>query len=174
MSIFSSDPFATPAHLRSPVRQARGRLASAVTLWTARHPDRGPAGLTVSSVLVVDGEPGRLLGTLDTESEAWEAIQAVGRFSVAPLTGADRQLADRFAGLLPAPGGLFAGGGWRTTAAGALLPEHLDTWLECRLDQARPCGWAMLVEAVIERVELGEHADPLLHFRGRYATLPPR
>jgi flavin reductase (DIM6/NTAB) family NADH-FMN oxidoreductase RutF len=171
MSIHSSDPFATPEHLRSPVRRARGRLASAVTLWTAVHPERGPAGLTVSSVLVVDGEPGRLLGTVDEESELWEAVSAAGRFVVAPLTPADRQLADRFAGLMPAPGGLFRQGGWRTTAAGPPVPDHLATWIECRLDEARPVGWALLVQATIERVELGTPAAALLYHRGRYTEL---
>jgi hypothetical protein len=52
--IHSSDPFATPEQDKSPVRRLRGRLASAVTLWTAP----GPAGLTVSSMLVADGDPG--------------------------------------------------------------------------------------------------------------------
>src|SRR5262249_30255481 len=67
VTISPSDPFATPDHLRSPVRRLRGRLPAAVTLWTAP----GPAGLAVSSTLVVDGEPGRLLGVLDEESDLW-------------------------------------------------------------------------------------------------------
>ena len=70
--IHATDPFATPEHERSPVRRFRGRLAAAVTLWTAP----GPAGLTVSSTLVADGEPGRLLGLLDDESDLWTAVEA--------------------------------------------------------------------------------------------------
>jgi hypothetical protein len=31
-----------------------------------------------------------------------------------------------------------------------------------------------LVEATIERVELGEDGDPLIHFRGRYRGLADR
>src|SRR5436305_10995250 len=104
MTIHSTDPFATPEGERSPVRRVRGRLAAPVTLWTAP----GPAGLTVSSVLIADGTPGRVLGLVDGESELWEAASSAGRFSVIPLTAEDRQLADRFAGLLPSPGGLFA------------------------------------------------------------------
>src|SRR5690242_17428201 len=102
--IHSSDPFATPEEDRSPVRRLRGRLAAPVTLWTAP----GPQGLTVSSMLVADGDPGRVLGLIDEESELWAAIEESGRFAVAPLGPSDRQLADRFAGLMPAPGGLFA------------------------------------------------------------------
>jgi 3-hydroxy-9,10-secoandrosta-1,3,5(10)-triene-9,17-dione monooxygenase reductase component len=166
MSIHHSDPFATPEGQRSPVRRLRGRLAAPVTLWTAP----GPAGLTVSSMLVADGEPGRLLGLVDEESELWSAVEAAGRFAVVPLGRADRQLADRFAGLLPAPGGLFATGDWRDAGYGP-LPADAGTWAGCRLAAARPYGWALLVEATIERIELSGADEPLLHYRGRYHEL---
>jgi 3-hydroxy-9,10-secoandrosta-1,3,5(10)-triene-9,17-dione monooxygenase reductase component len=163
VTIHSSDPFATPEDLRSPVRRFRGRLPSAVTLWTAP----GPAGLTVSSTQVVDGEPGRVLGLLDEESELWEAASAAGRFTVQPLGLGDLQLADRFAGLMPAPGGLFSGHEWEQVDWGPILAGH-GTWLGCRIDASRPVGWSILVEATIERVTLGPDAPPLIHHRGRY------
>jgi flavin reductase (DIM6/NTAB) family NADH-FMN oxidoreductase RutF len=162
--IHSTDPFAVPDQEKSAVRRLRGRLAAPVTLWTTP----GPAGLTVSSMLVADGEPGRVLGLIDEESDFWDAVEASGRFAVTPLTADDRQLADRFAGLMPAPGGLFANGEWRTTDYG-LVPAHAHTWAGCRLDAHRPFGWALLVEAVVEIVEAGpDPAPPLIHYRGRY------
>jgi flavin reductase (DIM6/NTAB) family NADH-FMN oxidoreductase RutF len=161
--VHGTDPFAVPEDVRSPVRRLRGRLPAPVTLWTAP----GPAGLTVSSVIVVDGEPPRLLGVLDEESELWAAVSAAGVFTVAPLRTADRQVADRFAGLLPAPGGLFRGDGWRDTPFG---PVHaaLATWAGCRLEVAEPVGWGLLVRATIAHVEIGDDAEPLIHYRGRY------
>jgi 3-hydroxy-9,10-secoandrosta-1,3,5(10)-triene-9,17-dione monooxygenase reductase component len=168
MTIHSTDPFATPEHARSPVRRLRGRLPAAVTLWTATAPDGEPAGLTVSSTLVVDGEPGRLLGLLDDESDLWAAVEAAGRFAVAPLSPDDRRLADRFAGVLPAPGGPFREYEWTGTPYG---PVPGGTWVGCRLDAARPFGWGRLVEATIERIELGESAAPLVYHRGRYRDL---
>jgi 3-hydroxy-9,10-secoandrosta-1,3,5(10)-triene-9,17-dione monooxygenase reductase component len=166
MTISPSDPFATPDHLRSPLRRLRGRLPAAVTLWTAP----GPAGLTVSSTLVIDGDPGRLLGVLDEESDLWGAIEESGRFAVTVLTAEDRQLADRFAGLMPAPGGLFAGTGWRETGYGP-VPAGRASWAGCRLDGARPVGWGLVVESTIETVELGDAQAPLVHHRGRYREL---
>lgn len=166
--IHHTDPFATPEDARSPVRRLRGRLPAPVTLWTAIAPDRERAGLTVSSTLVVDGEPGRLVGLLDEESELWAAAAAAGRFAVAPLSPADRQLADRFAGVLPAPGGLFQGYDWTETPYG---PVRAGTWAGCRLDGSRPLGWGLLVEATIERIEFGEDAAPLVYHRGRYREL---
>lgn len=159
-----SDPFATPEEEKSPVRRLRGRLAAPVTLWTAP----GPAGLTVSSMLVADGEPGRVLGLVDEESELWDAVEKAGVFAIAPLADRDRQLADRFAGLMPAPGGLFATGEWDQTAYG---PVRGGLWAGCRLVEARPCGWALLVEGVLETIAAVDPQPPLVHYRGRYREL---
>jgi len=140
-----------------------------VTLWTAQVPGGRPQGLTVSSTLVADGDPGRLLGLVDEESELWAAASAAGRFAVAVLGPAHRQLADRFAGLLPAPGGPFTGYGWRESGFGP-VPADAVTWAGCRLAEVRPVGWALLVEAVIEQVALSD-GRPLVHYRGRYREL---
>jgi 3-hydroxy-9,10-secoandrosta-1,3,5(10)-triene-9,17-dione monooxygenase reductase component len=164
--IHGTDPFATPGQARSPIRQLRGRLASAVTLWTAP----GPAGLTVSSTVVAGGEPGRLLGIVDDESDLWAAASTAGRFAVVPLAATHKQLADRFAGILPAPGGLFRGHEWTDTPYGP-VPADLGTWVGCRLDGAREFGWGLLVEATIEAIEVGPDDAPLIHFRGRYREL---
>jgi 3-hydroxy-9,10-secoandrosta-1,3,5(10)-triene-9,17-dione monooxygenase reductase component len=173
--IHDTDPFATPESRRSPVRRLRGRLPAAVTLWTASDPDSGPAGLTVASTLIADGEPARVLGLLDPESDLLAAAEAAGRFAVVPLGTADRQLADRFAGLLPAPGGLFAGGGWRQTPYGP-VPAGAATWAGCRLDATRPLGWGSLVEGTVEHIDIGADGTggPLVHFRGRYRDLADR
>jgi 3-hydroxy-9,10-secoandrosta-1,3,5(10)-triene-9,17-dione monooxygenase reductase component len=170
VTIRSEDPFATPDDARSPVRRLRGRLPAAVTLWTTGTEEW--AGLTMSSTVVVDGEPGRLLGVVDEESTLWERLRETGRFTVVPLRESDRQLADVFAGVMPAPGGPFAGRSWRDTGFGPVL-EGIGTWVGCRLDQARPLGWGLLVEATIEQVELAADDVPgLIHYRGRYVSGP--
>ncbi len=165
MTIHSSDPFATPDDQRSPVRRLRGRLPSPVTLWTAAEPASGPAGLTVSSTEIVDGDPGRLLGLLDEESELWEAASAAGRFLVLPLGADDRQLADRFAGLMPAPGGLFANAEWTATEWGPVLAGRAQ--LGRVPGRRRPgrsagrCWWRRRSS----RSSSGPDEPPLLHYR---------
>lgn len=186
--IHDSDPFATPDADRSPLRRVRGRLASAVTLWTAGGANisaagggasvnaagggrpTAPAGLTVSSTLVADGAPGRVLGLVDEESDFWTAASATGRFAVATLGPAHRQLADRFAGLFPAPGGLFASGEWTDTGYGP-VPADAGAWIGCRLDDSREYGWSLLVEATVEVVELVGESAPMVYHRGRYRGL---
>ena len=133
-----------------------------MTLWTAS----GPAGLTVSSTVVADGAPARVFGLLDPESDLFDAISEHGMFTVVALATGDRQLADRFAGLMPAPGGLFAGGGWRETTYGP-VPEVPHPWAGCRLVDTRPAGWSVLVEGEVVDVEVAE-TEPLVHYRGRY------
>jgi flavin reductase (DIM6/NTAB) family NADH-FMN oxidoreductase RutF len=170
VTIHSSNPFATPDVARSPVRRLRGRLPSPVTLWTAYDPEDRRVGLTVSSTTVVDGSPGRLLGLLDEESALWEAVQRAGRFAVVQLREGDGRLADTFAGLMPAAGGPFADGQWRDTPHGP-VPAGAGVWAGCRLDQARPMGWGLLVESTIEQVEItDEDSTALIHYRGRYVA----
>lgn len=179
MTIHSTDPFATPDPVRSPFRRLRGRFASPVALWTAAGQGdsgvgvasaRGWAGLTVSSTLIADGSPARLLGLIDEESELWEAAHASGRFAVLPLASGDRQLADRFAGVMPAPGGPFGTGEWVLGPYGP-VPAGVPTWAGCVVEGHRPYGYALLVEARIEQVEVGADAAPLLHYRGQYREL---
>ena len=137
-----------------------------MTLWTAP----GPAGLTVSSMLVADGDPGRVAGLVDDESDLWTAVEAAGRFAVVPLAEGDNQLAERFAGLMPAPGGLFSTGDWEATDFGPVPRGY--PWAGCDLDGARPYGWSLLVEATVRHIDLGgAAAKPLLHHRGRYTSI---
>lgn len=164
--IHGDDPFATPDPDKSPVRRLRGRLPAAVTLWTAP----GPAGLTVSSMLVADGDPGRVLGLVDEESDFWDAASRAERFAVTLLGADEQQRADRFAGLMPAPGGLFATGDWEQTAYGP-VPAGAATWAGCRITASRPYGWAQLIEATIETVRLADTPAPLIHYRGRYGRV---
>jgi hypothetical protein len=66
---------------------------------------------------------------------------------VSVLGPAHRQLADRFAGLFPSPGGLFALDTWTDTPYGP-VPADTGGWAGCRLDGSREFGWGLLVEAV--------------------------
>ncbi|MGH3663252.1 MAG: flavin reductase family protein [Micromonosporaceae bacterium] len=170
--IHTSHPFLTPVPDRSPSRQLRGSLAAQVTLWTAPGGlDAPTAGLTVASAMVVEGDPSRVFGVLDPESDLYQAIREARVFTVQALTPRHQQLADRFAGAAPAPGGLFRGGErWRDTTWGPVLAD-VSTWAGCKFVEARSAGWGQLVEAVVDHVVLGERTSPLLYHRGRYREL---
>ena len=164
MTIHADHPFRDPTP--DPVRQLRGRLGGAVSLWTAP----GPAGLTVSSLLVAAGEPSYVVGLLDPDSDLWAAVEENGTVVVQLLPWRERGLAEVFAGTGPAPGGPFAQAEFTSTRWGPRLAAA-DTWAGAALESSRPVGWSVLVTCVVEHVEIGED-DVVLHRRGRY--LQPR
>lgn len=168
MSIHSEHPFLLPESERSPVRRLRGRLGATVTLWTTGEP-ASRSGLTVSSMLVADGEPAHLLALLDPDSDLCEQLVTT-RVAVVQLLGWEhRALADVFAGVAPSPGGRFRSGRFEQTAWGPRL-TGAETWAGVRLvaGEPRDVGWSVLAQAVVEHVEIGEEGQPLMHRRGRY------
>lgn len=176
MTIHSSHPFFPPRAERRPLRRFRGRLPSPVTVWTADGRERRPVGLTVSSVVVADGEPGELVGLLNPDSELFEALVATGRAAISVLAWQHRPLADALAGLAPAPGGGFGLDTWEQTRWGPVVADA-PAWAGVRL-AAEPvaAGWSMLVRGEVESVTIrddgaAEGWAPLAHLRGRYRTL---
>ncbi len=165
MTIHAEHPFRDPSP--DPVRQLRGRLGGAVSLWTAP----GPAGLTVSSFLVAAGEPSNVVGLLDPDSDLADALERGKRAVVQLLQWRHRHLAEAFAGVAPAPGGPFAQAAFADTDWGPLLGD-VGTWAGVVLTDAREVGWSVQVTCRIERLEVGEEDEPLEHRRGRY--LRPR
>jgi flavin reductase (DIM6/NTAB) family NADH-FMN oxidoreductase RutF len=171
VTIHSDHPFMTPESDRSPIRRFRGRLASPVSLWTAQH-DGQPAGLTVSSMLVADGEPGYIVGVLDPLSDLWDALIASGAAAVTLLDWSDYQLADQFGYVAPAPGGPFKSARWQETKWGPVL-QHATAWAGARLiGVPTELGWGRQVTLAVEHIEVAADPDrPLIHRRGRYRTL---
>jgi 3-hydroxy-9,10-secoandrosta-1,3,5(10)-triene-9,17-dione monooxygenase reductase component len=162
-------PFAAPPDRRSPARRWRGRLVAPVTVWTAGHLPGG-AGLTVSSVLVAEGQPARLLGLIDPTSAFWEAMQETRAFVVHVLAVGDRALAERFSEIRPPIRGPFdrleAGESPWGPVLGGSRPRAA-----CRLAGSAPVGYAELVEGAIEQLELPDLDDPLAYLHGSYRAV---
>ncbi|MCW2780968.1 MAG: flavin reductase [Marmoricola sp.] len=164
MTIHSENPFLDPDP--DPVRRFRGRLGGVVSLWTAGSPD-ARAGLTVSSLMVAGGEPGRVLALLDPDSDLRAVLEETGRGVVHLLAWQHRDLAEAFAGQTPAPGGPFTLGDWEQTGHGPQLVDA-TSWAHVELESVTSVGWSDLVSTTISTVVLGEDLDPLVHRRGRY------
>lgn len=165
MTIHSEHPFLPPREARDRVRQLRGRLVAPVTIVTA-----GEDGMTASAVLVVEGDPPRLVVTISELADFREAVEQTRAF-VIQIAGQDhRHLADRFAEIAPSPGGLFHGLTVIETDWGPRI-SGFDTWAGCTLETTFTVGYQLLVVGMIAHLELGELDDPLSYFRGRYRKL---
>lgn len=163
------DPFRAPLDKRTPARRLRGRLVAPVTIWTAGA-EGERTGLTVSSMMLAEGEPSLVLGLINDTTNLWEQIVATERFVVHVLRDGDHILAERFAGLRPSPGGLFQGLGVIDSSFGPLL-EKLETRAHCSFTGASQEGFHQLVRGRIERLELADPSGALAHYRGRYRRL---
>lgn len=162
MSIHGEHPFLDED---DPVRRFRGRVGGAVSLWTAGD-ETSRSGLTVSSFLVVNGDPAAVVGVLDPDSDLFATLISTGRGVVQLLAWADHDLADAFGGVGPAPGGPFRQGAWEQTGHGPALVGRTRALV--RPVRTEEVGWSVLVVAEIDQVDLAGDDDPLEHRRGRY------
>lgn len=167
--IHDSDPFEVPVADRHPVRWFRGRLPAPVTVVTAGAGEAA-TGLTVSSLLVADGEPSRVFFLCGHNADLGDAIRTSGGFVVHALDAGDEVIADRFAGIRPSPGGLFAGLAVEPGEWGPVLVE-LPNRVTCRFLTATDVGWYLLIEGEVADLAVGDPEDPLLRYRGHYRRL---
>lgn len=168
--IHDDHPFRTPPGDRDPVRRFRGRLAAPVTVFTAGGPG-AEAALTVSSLIVAEGEPSYLIALVGTTTDLWDAIQgADGKFIVHVLPAERRDDADAFAGVRPRPGGVFTGVDIEPTEWGPALVGAPNR-LYCRMESAEELPYHQLIRAVIESVVVADLDDPAVYFRGEHRRL---
>lgn len=165
------DPFEAPPGERRPDRRLRGGLVAPVTVWSVGGGGRR-VGLTVSSVLVAEGEPPWIVGLLDPLSELRQAAEEIGRFTVHVLGEGDRRLAAAFAGVYPVDP--FEGLEVSDTDFGPRIGDLAGqrTVVSCRYEKAEQTGYFDLVSAVIEGIDLAHDASPpLAYYRGSYTTV---
>lgn len=167
--IHRDNPFVDDPHSRDPVRRFRGRLSAPVTLITAGSDD-DRTGLTVSSLMVVEGDPGRVQAIIAPTTDLWDVVEQAGRFVIHICTEDHRALAEVFAGLRPSPGGIFAGLDVSQTEWGPVIDE-LGNRAYCSFEAREELGYSGIVTATIERVEVAEFANPMAYFRGAYHGL---
>lgn len=167
--IHHDNPFADDPDSRDPVRRFRGRLSAPVTIVTSgTGEDR--TGLTVSSLVIVEGEPGLVEAVVGPTSDLWDVVAATGRFVVHICSDEHRGLAEVFAGIRPSPGGMFE----TTTVAesdwGPVI-EELGDRAYCTLESTRELGYSGLITGRVDHVDVLDLARPLVYFRGSFRSL---
>ena len=167
--IHDEHPFLKPVSDRDPARRFRGRLAAPVTIVTAGDEDER-VGLTVSSLVIAEGEPPVVYLLLGATTDLWYAVEDTRRFVVHIAEADHRGLADVFAGLRPSPGGPFFGLDTKQSDHGPVL-TNLENRAYCSLLHSREESYSLLVAAAVDDIEVDGIDDPLTYFRGGYRLL---
>ena len=169
--IHYENPFVDPPEERSQSRRLRGRLALPVTIWTSGT-EAEPSGLTISSLVLAEGEPAVLSGLVAPTTDLYVSIQETRAFVVHVLRDEDARLAEIFAAARPHPGGPFSAVNTEQSAWGPVIASH-GTRAFCRLSHVAEAGYQQLVTAEVERIDLDDLDDPAVYFRGRLRRLAP-
>jgi flavin reductase (DIM6/NTAB) family NADH-FMN oxidoreductase RutF len=169
--IHTGHPFRPEPGDRDQARRFRGRLAAGVTIVTAGA-GATRTGLTVSSLLVIEGDPALVQLVVGPTADLWDRAASDGRFVIHVCRYEDMTLADVFAGLAPSPGGTFAKVSSEQTEWGPVLTDLPDR-AYCTFVSAEEAGWSGLVSGRIDRVEVSDLLDPMVHYRSAYRRLIP-
>lgn len=151
-------------------RQAMGRLASGVSVLTARTGEIDHA-MTADSVTSVSLDPVMLLFCVSQEARFHDAITAADSFGVSLLDHAQRPAATWFATSgRPLKGQLDRVAHHRGPGGNALLDGSMAT-LECAVDARHAAGDHTIVVGRVLYLELNDDpGEALVHFRGRYGS----
>ena len=151
-------------------RHAMGHFATGVTVITSVDADGSPVGTTANAVTSLSLEPPLVLACFDLASLTLTAIQSHGAFVVNVLGARQRHLSANFArrGLSAAWDGVRH----RRGPTGSPRLEDAIAVLECTVEHALPGGDHESVVGRVRHAHITDgEADPLLFWRGMYASL---
>lgn len=149
-------------------RQVIGHFATGVTVVTCHGP-AGPAGATTSAVCSLSLEPILMLACLDRSSRTLPALRAAGRFAINILRAGQEDLARVFASKRVAREKFDAVA--HRQAHGVPLLDGTLAWLVCDLRELHEGGDHVIAIGEVAELDADDDGDPLVFYRGRYATL---
>jgi 3-hydroxy-9,10-secoandrosta-1,3,5(10)-triene-9,17-dione monooxygenase reductase component len=152
---------------RDRMRQIMGSFCSGVTVITAETPD-GPTGFTCQSFTSLSMEPPLIAFNPMKTSTSWPKIRALGTFCVNILSTESEQVSGQFA---RSGADKFAGVTYSASPSGNPILNCALAWVECRLHAEYDGGDHTIVVGHIDSMHAREDVDPLLFYRGRYASL---
>ena len=164
-TVHGDDPEAVAAARR--FRDVLGRFASGVTVVTSIS-NGEPVGMTCQSFSSVSLDPPLVLFVPARTSRAWPLMQRSGRFCVNFLAADQAELSNRMASRgvdkfddvpwTPAPG------------SGAPVLDGVLGHVDCTIHEVHEAGDHYVVIGRVLALVEAEPAEPLLFYRGKYAT----
>jgi flavin reductase (DIM6/NTAB) family NADH-FMN oxidoreductase RutF len=161
-------PSVDPALFRRAMRLQAGAVAVVTVTGEGEK-----TGFTATSVTSLSADPPRLLVCVNRSASSYPALLREGRFAV-NLLGADQQgVAERFAGIGGVKGASrYEGARWRRLPGGTLGLEEALVVLDCAVEEIVERHSHAIVIADVLGAVLGNGADALVYWQGRYRILP--
>ena len=148
-------------------RDVLSQFASGVTVVTTMS-GGVPVGMTCQSFSSVSLDPPLVMFIPAKTSRAWPLIQRSGKFCVNILAEDQAWLSNQMASR---GADKFAGVDWTPApVTGTPLLRGTIGHLECNIHAVHEAGDHYVVIGRVLGLEVGDVDDPLLFFRGRYAT----
>ena len=160
-------PLRRPTVSDSEFRAAMSGMASSVHVVTARRGGER-LGRTATSVLSLAAQPPTVLVSIDIVSRLADIIAKAGGFSLAMLASGQTEIADAFAGRVPAPD-RFKLGQWTDWPSGHPRLTGAVSTLDCEVIGAMETGTHVLFAGAIVDAETDTTLSPLLWHRHGYA-----
>jgi flavin reductase (DIM6/NTAB) family NADH-FMN oxidoreductase RutF len=153
-------------------KQVMGSFAAGVTVVSTVDADGIKWGLTATAFTSVSLEPPLCLVCVDKRAGSLAAFHASKTFAVSMLSSEQVELSNRFAsriedkfeGVAHAPG----------AETGCPILEGVIASMECTLEHAYAGGDHDILVGRLVATAVDGTANPLLHWRGRYADIEVR
>jgi len=153
-------------------RHAVGHFATGVTVVTSVGAGGEPVGTTASAVSSLSLDPPLVLVCFDRSSQTLAAIRGHGAFVVNVLAARQQELSANFA--RSGAAAAWDGVAHRPGRTGSPRLHGVVAALECTVEHQLPGGdHEIIVGRVREAETAGDGAEPLLFWRGGYASLSP-
>jgi flavin reductase (NADH)/flavin reductase len=154
-------------------RSGMRHLAAHVCLITTVAADGARRGLTATAVCSVSADPPTLLCCVNRQIAPFAAIRESGIFAVNVLGVSDRELAERFAGVIQGEE-RFATGVWTVLATGAPVLESALSVFDCRLTRLEEVAThGILFGEILAVRSHRSKTQPLLYAHGVFGIFKP-
>lgn len=133
-----------------------------------------PRGITIGSFVSVSLDPPLVCFNVMHSSRMHPVLLAAERFAVSVLAETQVEISSRFA--RPGLTGIqqFEGLSTHRDASGIPVIEGALGWMTCRIQAVYEGGDHSIFLGLVETLEAGEDAGPLLYFGGDYRGIGPR
>lgn len=152
-------------------KAAMASFAAGVTVVTTIDADGSPHAMTATAFSSVSLNPPLCLVCVNRRARMHRLLIGMGHVAINVLSAGQESLSTHFA--TPAFDKFAAIAWYPGKVTGCPLIEGALAWMECRVTEVYAGGDHDIFIAHLSFVQVND-GSPLLYWRGKYATLPPR